>query len=56
MTQLRYSQTTVEAEVVNEDLSYGQHATFAMLLPEAAFISNFSMEVIPLWSIFHLDN
>ena len=45
--QLRYSQTTVEAEVVNEDLSYGQHATFAMLLPEAAFISNFSMEVIP---------
>ena len=44
--QLRYSRTTVEAEVVNEDLSFGQHAAFAMLLPEAAFISNFSMEVI----------
>ena len=44
--QLRYSRTTVEAEVVNEDPNYGQHATFAMLLPEAAFISNFSMEVI----------
>ena len=51
MIQLRYSRTTVEAEVVNEDLNYGQHATFAMLLPEAAFISNFSMEVIPCWSI-----
>ena len=44
--ELRYSRTTVEAEVVNKDLSFGQHATFAMLLPEAAFISNFSMEVI----------
>ena len=46
LIQLRYSRTTVEAEVVNEDPNYGQHATFAMLLPEAAFISNFSMEVI----------
>ena len=52
--QLRYSRTTVEAEVVNEDLSFGQHATFAMLLPDAAFISNFSMEVISL-SALHLE-
>ena len=38
--------TTVEAEVVNEDVKFGQHTAFAMLLPETAFISNFSMEVI----------
>ena len=41
MIKLRYGRTTA-----NEDLSFGQHATFAMLPPEAAFISNFSMEVI----------
>ena len=36
----------MEAEVVNEDVKFGQHTAFAMLLPETAFISNFSMEVI----------
>ena len=46
MSNLRYSRTTVEAEVVNEDVKFGQHTAFAMLLPETAFISNFSMEVI----------
>ena len=46
LSKLRYSRTTVEAEVVNEDVKFGQHTAFAMLLPETAFISNFSMEVI----------
>ena len=36
----------MEAEVVNDDVKFGQHTAFAMLLPETAFISNFSMEVI----------
>ena len=32
--------------MVNEDVKFGQHTAFAKLLPETAFISNFSMEVI----------
>ena len=51
LSKLRYSRTTVEAEVVNDDVKFGQHTAFAMLLPETAFISNFSMEVIFFFSI-----
>ena len=53
MSKFRYSRTTVEAEVVNEDVKFGQHTAFAMLLPETAFISNFSMEVILFCNLTH---
>ena len=43
----------MEAEVVNEDVKFGQHTAFAMLLPETAFISNFSMEVILFCNLTH---
>ena len=37
--------------MVNEDVKFGQHTAFAMLLPETAFISNFSMEVILFFNL-----
>merc|ERR1711874_129421 len=39
---LRYAQTLVESEMENPDVS-AQEITFSMVLPETAFISNFSM-------------
>ena len=39
---LRYAQTRVESEMENPDRS-AQEITFSMILPETAFISNFSM-------------
>ena len=37
--------------MVNEDVKFGQHTAFAMLLPETVFISNFSMEVIFFYNL-----
>ena len=39
---LRYAETRVQSEMQNPDSS-AQEITFSMILPETAFISNFSM-------------
>ena len=39
---LRYAETRVESEMQNPE-SFAQEITFSMILPETAFISNFSM-------------
>ena len=44
MIQLRYSRTVVESRVTNPDPA-AQMAEFAVIIPDSAFISNFSMEV-----------
>lgn len=42
--QLRYARTVVDSLVTNPD-PVAQQADFAMVIPDSAFISNFSMEV-----------
>merc|ERR1712018_69664 len=41
--QMRYAITNVEVKVKNFDSSKTQEATFDMLLPEEAFVSNYTM-------------
>ena len=42
--QLRYSRTVVESQVTNPDPE-AQTAEFVVIIPDSAFVSNFSMEV-----------